>query len=105
MTAITITIIISITILIIVLLDLYRKKHEKEWGVVITIGEDSIHCDECAFFEDCEDRFTQCVANYQHEGKPVHLKSCEYLQWNTMSEESKAFFLQECLPHEYKREQ
>ncbi len=61
------------------------------------IGEGSIRCDECAFCENCEDR---CIANYQHEGKCVHLKSCEYLQWNTMSD--KVFFLQECLPYEYK---
>lgn len=61
----------------------------------IKISEDSIRCDECTFCEDCKDRFTQCIANYQHEGKCV-------LHWNTMTEESKAFFLQECLPHEYK---
>lgn len=72
----------------------------------VKIGEDTIRCDECAFFcEDCEDRFTQCVANYQHEGKPVHLKSCEYLHWNTMSDKEKAFFLQDVLPHESKYEQ
>ena len=53
-------------------------------------------CDECVFCENCEDRFTQSIVNYQHEGNCVHL------HWNTMSEESKAFFLQECLPHEYK---
>lgn len=63
----------------------------------IKISEDSICCDECAFCEDCEDRFTQRIAYYQHEGKRVYL-----LNWNTMSEKSKAFFLQECLPHEYK---
>lgn len=48
MTAITITVIISITILIIVLLELYRTKHENEWGCYHdwkTYAENEIHDD------------------------------------------------------------
>lgn len=67
------------------------------------INDDSIMCTDCTFCDNCEEHFNQCVANYQHEDKPVHLMCCEYLHWNTMSDDEKAFFLQEVLPHKFKR--
>ena len=69
------------------------------------ISDDTIKCKDCAFDEDCEERFNTCVANYQHEGKSVHLKCCELIHWNTMTEDEKTFFLQEVLPNKYKNEE
>lgn len=64
--------------------------------------DDTIFCDKCSFDENCEELFTECVANYAktEEYNPdeiCHLKYCERIFWNELSDEEKQYFINEVL--------
>lgn len=58
--------------------------------------DDTIRCENCAFNENCEDNFDGCVANYSKDEtytKACHLKYCEVIHWNELSEDEKSKFM------------
>ena len=62
--------------------------------------DDTIHCENCTFNEDCEKYFNNCVSNYAKNyetGESCHLKYCEMIHWNELEEDQQAYFLQNVL--------
>ena len=58
--------------------------------------DDTIRCENCAFNENCEDNFDGCVANYSKDEtytEACHLKYCEVICWNELSEDEKSKFM------------
>lgn len=58
--------------------------------------DDTIRCEKCAFNENCEDNFDGCVANYSKDEtytEACHLKYCELIYWNELSEDEKSNFM------------
>lgn len=65
-------------------------KYDKK---LLEATDDTIRCENCAFNENCEDHFDECVANYSKDEtytKACHLKYCELIHWNELSEDEKS---------------